>query len=216
MNSPLKLYIGNKTYSSWSLRPWLVLRKSELPFDVEIIQLDIPGYKQRLSDLTDAATVPVLRVKDEIIPDSLAICEWAAKAVPNLWPSHPDDKTRARELVHMMHQGFEHIREHAPMNLRRRTATQMPQACLDEAEQICALWDECLSKHDGPFLFGDWSIADAFYAPIATRFESYSLPRTPKSDTYISELMSDPDYMDWEADAMVEPWDLPRTDAVNR
>ena len=84
MKSPLKLYIGNKNYSSWSLRPWLVLRKSELPFDEEIIQLDVPGYKEKLAALSNSATVPVLQVKDERIPDSLAICEWAAKAVPNL------------------------------------------------------------------------------------------------------------------------------------
>lgn len=216
MKSPLILYIGNKNYSSWSLRPWLVLRKSELPFDEEIIQLNIPGYKDRLAALSDTAKVPVLNVRDEIIPDSLAICEWAARAVPNLWPSDPEDKERARQIVQMMHEGFEAIRTHAPMNLRRRTQTKMPKACLKDAAQIVDIWEECLSKHDGPFLFNQWSIADAFYTPIATRFESYGLPRSPKADTYISELISDADYMDWEADAMAEPWVIAETDAVNR
>ncbi len=216
MKSPLTLYIGNKNYSSWSLRPWLVLRKAELPFDEEIIQLDVPGYKQKLAALSDAATVPALKVKDDIIPDSLAISEWAAKAVPNLWPAGPEDKGRAREVVRLMHEGFEAIRTHAPMNLRRRTQTEMHADCLKDAAQIVDLWEDCLSKHDGPFLFNQWSIADAFYTPVATRFESYGLPRSPKADTYISELLSDEDYMDWEADAMVEPWDLPETDAVSR
>ncbi len=216
MNSPLKLYIGNKNYSSWSLRPWLVLRKSELPFDEEVILLDVPGYKDRLLGLSDAGTVPVLRVKGDHIPDSLAICDWAAKAVPNLWPSDPADKARAREIVHLMHGGFEAIRTHAPMNLRRRTQMKMHAACLKDAAQIEAIWEDCLSKHDGPFLFNQWSIADAFYTPVATRFESYGLPRSPKADTYISELLSDEDYMDWEADAMVEPWSIEATDAVSR
>lgn len=215
MKSPLKLYIGNKNYSSWSLRPWLVLRKSELPFDEEVIQLDVPGYKDRLQALSEAGTVPVLFVKDTVIPDSLAISEWAAKAVPNLWPVDPEDRRRAREIVHLMHQGFDHIRREAPMNLRRRTQTKMPKDCLADAAGIVSLWEDCLGRHDGPFLFNDWSIADAFYTPVATRFESYGLPRSAKADTYISELLSDADYMDWEADAMVEPWDLPDTDKVN-
>ena len=216
MISPLTLYIGNKNYSSWSLRPWLVLRKAELPFEEEIIQLDIPGYKLRLLDISPAGTVPVLKVKDELIPDSLAISQWAAKAVPNLWPKGPADKARALEVTRMMHEGFEHIRNEAPMNLRRRTSTPMPQNCLDDCARMTEVWEDCLSKHDGPFLFGDWCIADAFYTPAATRFMSYDLPRSAKSDTYISELMSDIDYMDWEADAMVEPWDLPETDKINR
>lgn len=216
MKSPLTLYIGNKNYSSWSLRPWLVLRKAELPFEEELIQLDVPGFKDKLRALSSAATVPVLKVNDEIIPDSLAISEWAAKAVPNLWPKNEKDKARAIEVTKMMHEGFEAIRREAPMNLRRRTSTKMPEDCLADAAQMSALWDECLSQHDGPFLFGDWSIADAFYTPAATRFVSYDLPRSARSDTYISELMSDPDYMDWEIEALGEVWELPETDKVNQ
>ncbi len=215
MQSPLTLYIGNKNYSSWSLRPWLVLRKAELPFDEALIQLDVPGYKTALLAISKAGTVPVLKVKGEVIPDSLAISEWAAKAVPNLWPKNVDDRKRAKEITHLMHEGFDALRAQAPMNLRRRTASKMPQGCLDDAARMSDIWDECLSKHDGPFLFGDWCIADAFYTPAATRFVSYDLPRSAKSDTYISELMSDPDYMDWEADAMVEPWHLVETDKAN-
>ncbi len=204
MISPLTLYIGNKNLSSWSLRSWLVLRKAELPFEEELIRLDEPETKSVLSALSEAGTVPVLKVKDEIIPDSLAISQWAAKAVPNLWPKDPAQRARAIELTHVMHQGFEDLRREAPMNLRRRTETPMPASCLADAARMSALWEECLSQHDGPFLFGDWSIADAFYTPAATRFVSYGLPRSPKADTYISELMSDLDFMDWEADAMVE------------
>jgi glutathione S-transferase len=211
----MTLHIGNYNYSSWSLRAWLVLIKAELPFATEVIDLDIPGYKDRLAALSDAATVPVLRVNDDIIPDSLAIADFAAKCVPNLWPKDEDDRQRAKNVVAKMHTGFPAIRRECPMNLRRRSNRPVPQAALDEAAEIDALWTDCLARHDGPYLFKDWSIADAFYAPIATRFESYGLPRTPKADTYISELMSDPDYQDWEGMAFVETHILPETDAVN-
>ena len=212
----LKLYIGNYNYSSWSLRPWLVLRKAELPFEEEVIDLDIPGYKDKLLGLTDAGTVPVLEVNGEMLPDSLAISEFCAKAVPNLWPKDPADKAEAIRVTKLMHEGFEAIRREAPMNLRRRTSKPVPQDCLDDAAEMVALWDELLSRHDGPFLFNDWSIADAFYTPAATRFASYDLPRTARSDTYISELMADPDFQDWEANAFIEAHILPETDKVNQ
>ena len=212
----LKLYIGNYNYSSWSLRPWLVLRKAELPFEEEVIDLDIPGYKDKLLGLTDAGTVPVLDVNGDMLPDSLAISEFCAKAVPNLWPKDPADKAEAIRVTKLMHEGFEAIRREAPMNLRRRTSKPMPQDCLDDAAEMVTLWDELLSRHDGPFLFNDWSIADAFYTPAATRFASYDLPRTARSDTYISELMADPDFQDWEANAFIEAHILPDTDKVNQ
>jgi len=214
--SALTLYIGNYNYSSWSLRPWLVLKKAELPFDIAVIDLDVPGYKDKLLALSDAGTVPVLEVNGDRLPDSLAISEFCAKAVPNLWPKDPAMKAEARTLAKAMQDGFWALREHAPMNLRRRTSTPMPQACLDDAAKMVAMWDTCLGRHDGPFLFGDWSIADAFYTPAATRFASYDLPRTARSDTYISELMSDPDFQDWEAMAFSETHILPETDAVNK
>lgn len=211
----LKLYIGNYNYSSWSMRPWLVLRKSDLTFETQVIDLNVPGFKDKLYALSDMGTVPVLSVNGEMIPDSLAICEFAAKAVSNLWPKDPARMEEAYRVVKLMHEGFEAIRREAPMNLRRRTSTKMPKACLEEAAKISAMWDELLGAHNGPFLFEDWSIADAFYAPVATRFASYDLPRSPRSDTYISELMSDPDYLMWEARAFKESHVLPMTDCVN-
>jgi len=186
----LKLYIGNYNYSSWSLRPWLVLRKSELPFEEDVIDLDVPGFKDKLLALSDAGTVPVLEVNG--------------------------DKVEAIRVTKLMHEGFPHLREEAPMNLRRRTSKPVPQNCLDDAAEMVELWDDLLSRHDGPFLFNAWSIADAFYTPAATRFASYDLPRTARSDTYISELMSDPDFQDWEANAFIESHILPDTDKVNQ
>jgi len=111
----LRLYIGNYNYSSWSLRPWLVLRKADLPFEMEVIDLDVPGFKDKLLDLSDAGTVPVLEVGSDRLPDSLAISEFCAKAVPNLWPKDRADKAEARRVTKLMHQGFEHLRREAPM-----------------------------------------------------------------------------------------------------
>lgn len=213
--SPLHLYIGNYNYSSWSLRPWLVLKKAELAFTEEVIDLDVPGFKDKLLALSDMGTVPVLKVNDEMIPDSLAISEFAAKAVPNLWPKDPEAKALCLEAVRKMHTGFRALRREAPMNLRRRTSKRVPQDCLDDAAEMVAMWDDLLGRHNGPFLFDSWSIADAFYTPAVTRFASYDLPRTARSDTYISELMSDPDYQDWEAEAFIETHILSDTDNIN-
>lgn len=213
------LHIGNYNYSSWSLRPWLVLKKAELDFTVNVIDLDVPGFKDKLLALSSMGTVPVLEVHTqdgvEMIPDSLAISEFAAKCVPNLWPKDPAQKEKARAAVKLMHEGFFDIRNEAPMNLRRRTQGKMPEHCLKDASDMEALWLDLLAEHDGAFLFKDWSIADAFYSPAATRFESYGLPRSARADTYISELMSDPDFQDWEAMAFTESHILPDTDKVN-
>ena len=217
--SQLVLHIGNYNYSSWSLRPWLVLKKSDLPFSVKVIDLDIPGYKEKLAALSSHATVPVLEVHTqdgvEMIPDSLAICEFLAKCVPNLWPKDEGQREKARHAAKLMHEGFRPLRNEAPMNLRRRTQGKMPTDCLASAQRMDELWQDLLAEHDGAFLFKDWSIADAFYAPAATRFESYGIPRSTRADTYISELMSDPDFQEWEAMAFSESHILPETDKVN-
>lgn len=197
------------------MRPWLVLKKSELPFVEELIQLDVPGYKEKLAGLTAAKTVPVLEVGGERIPDSLAISDWLALAVPNLWPKDPQGRQKARELCEQMQADFTELRTYAPMNLRRRSQTKMHAGCLADAARLDDILQELLSRHDGPFLFNDWSIADAFATPYMTRFASYDIPRSQKTDTYISELMSDEDYLDWEADALIEPWQLPETDNIS-
>ncbi|MBL4870496.1 MAG: glutathione S-transferase N-terminal domain-containing protein [Robiginitomaculum sp.] len=210
----LTLYIGNKNYSSWSMRPYLVLLKAELPFRETLIQLDVPGFKEKLLALSDAGTVPVLHVGDEMIPDSLAISDWAALCVPNLWPKDEKDRREARNMCLQMQEEFTQLRTHAPMNLRRRTRTKMPDTCIKDARQMTDIWEDCLSRHDGPFLFDNWSIVDAFATPYATRFVSYDIARPAKADTYISELMADEDYLNWEADALIEAWTLPDTDNI--
>ena len=197
------------------MRSYLVLCKAELPFKEHLIQLDVPGFKDKLLALSDAGTVPVLQVGDDMIPDSLAISEWAAQCVPNLWPKDSAVQKLAREMCLRMQTEFVGLRTHAPMNLRRRTRTKMPDACIQDALKMSDMWEECLARHDGPYLFDDWSIVDAFATPYATRFVSYDIDRPAKADTYISELMADEDYLNWEAGAMVEVWKLPVTDTIS-
>jgi glutathione S-transferase len=211
----LRLFIGNYNYSSWSMVPWLILRKMDVPFETAIVDLDVPGYKERLLEISPAGTVPVLDVNGDRISDSFEIAEFCAKMVPNLWPKDKEAQDAARQAVSLVHSGFVDLVEQAPMNLRRRTETKMPQSCLNDGADMVALWDSLLEQHDGPFLFKDWSIADAFFTPAATRFESYGLPRTRRSDTYISELMSDEHFQEWESMAFIETHILPETDAVN-
>lgn len=210
----LTLHIGNKNYSSWSMRPWLVLKKSGLDFSENLIELDIPGYKDKLRALSDAGTVPVLQIGNEFLPDSLAISNWLSQCVPNLWPKSKEAKARAQGLCRQMQDDFSNLREHAPMNLKRRSSPKLPKSCLSDAERMDDIFCELLGKHDGPFLFEDWSIADAFATPYATRFVSYNISRSPKFDTYISELMCDEDYLQWESAALGEVWDLPDTDMI--
>lgn len=212
--SMLKLYIGDRNYSSWSMRPWLVLKKAQLPFTEEMIRLCLPDTKEKLLQLCSAGTVPVLRVHDEIIPDSLAICQWAAKCVPNLWPTDSKDRDLAIGFCKQMQDDFADFREHAPMNLRRRTRTDLPSYALGAANRLAERWLELLSRHDGPFLFGNWSIADAFSTPYATRFVSYGVPRPVRADTYISELMADEDYLQWEMQGLSEDWRIERVDQL--
>jgi len=210
----LKLYIGDKNYSSWSMRPWLVLRKAELPFEEQMIRLCLPQTKEKLLQLSSAGTVPVLQVHDEMIPDSLAISEWAAKCVPNLWPTSAKDRKLAIEFCKTMQEHFGQLRQSAPMNLRRRTRGKLPDAAIADANALAEQWLELLSLHDGPFLFGNWSIADAFSTPYATRFVSYGVPRSARVDTYISELMADEDYLEWEMQGLSEDWSIKHVDAI--
>ena len=210
----LKLYIGNKNYSSWSMRPWLVLKKAQLSFEETLIQLYVPGVKARLNQLSPAGTVPVLQVGEQMIPDSLAIADWAANCVPNLWPKNEEDKQLAQNFCRQMQEDFGEFRKHAPMNLRRRTTTKMPKLALEATDKMQALWLEYLARHDGPFLFGQWSIADAFATPYATRFISYNIERNARADTYMSELMADDDFLEWEFEALKETWTIEPVDKV--
>lgn len=208
----VKLYIGNKKYSSWSMRPWLCLKKAGVAFEEEVIPLDTPGFKEAILKVSPAGTVPVLELNGVVITESLAIAEWAAEQSPSIWPSDETARARARAAASLMHAGFAALRRECPMNMHEVSARQIPQDGLGDAAKVDAFWGEWLKASGGPFLFGDWSVADAFYAPVVTRFETYRLPRSDASQAYIDAMLADDAFQEWAEGAKAETWRIERTD----
>jgi glutathione S-transferase len=211
------LYIGYKNYSSWSLRPWLCLRWAGINFEERIIRLDQPGYgQQEIAEVKAVApngTVPALHADGLTIWDSLAIAEWAAeRATPGaLWPADPALRAQARSTVCEMHSGFAAMRRDLSMNIRRRLEREpdWPNDTRRNLARIDALWTELRERHShlGPFLFGQRSIADAFFAPVATRLRTYAATVSPLATAYRDTVLADPDFLVWEADSIPDSWD---------
>ncbi len=208
-----RLHIGDKNYSSWSMRPWLALRHGGIDFEEVMHVLPEMGGKPSFGSFSPNARVPALEVDGVVIAESLAICEWAAEQSAGLWPKDKTARALARAAASMMHSGFARLRNDAPMNIRRRTdATRMTPDGLSDAARVDELWREWLARSGGPFLFGDWSIADAMYAPVITRFITYAIPRTPEADRYMQRMQAEPAMAEWIAGAQAETRQLPRSD----
>jgi glutathione S-transferase len=208
-----RLHIGDKNYSSWSMRPWLALRHGGIDF--EEVQHTLPelGGRPVFGAISPNARVPALEIDSVTIAESLAVCEWAAEQAPKLWPKDRIARALARTAATMMHSGFAALRSEAPMNIRRRTdAGRMTEAGLADAATMDSLWRDWLARSGGPFLFGEYSIADAMYAPAATRFITYAIPRSPEADRYIGMLTAEPHMAAWIAAAEKETHTLPRVD----
>jgi glutathione S-transferase len=211
----VRLHIGDKNYSSWSMRPWLALKVGGVAFE-EVMHVlpELGGGKPVFGAISPTARVPALDLGNGVtIAESLAICEWAAEQNPSLWPKDATERALARSAATMMHSGFANLRTDAPMNIRRRTdASRMTQAGLDDAAKIDELWSGWLKRSGGPFLFGRWSIADAMYAPVATRFVTYAIPRSAAAQGYIDRMSAEPHMAAWIAAAGKETRQLARTD----
>jgi glutathione S-transferase len=220
------LYIGNKNYSSWSLRPWLCLRWGGIPFEETVIRLDRPGYgKQQIAAVKAVApngTVPALHTGGLTIWDSLAIAEWAAEhSDPGvLWPIDPAVRAQARSAACEMHSGFAAVRRDLPMNIRRRLAAQpdWPEDTRAGLARIDTLWTGLRERHAhlGPFLFGQRSIADAFFTPIATRLRTYAVPISSAAGAYRDTLLADADFLAWEAECIPDSWDASGYSVIDR
>ncbi|MBA4284362.1 MAG: glutathione S-transferase [Xanthomonadaceae bacterium] len=203
----MKLVIGNKNYSSWSLRPWLALRVAGIAFAEQRIPLDQPDSKARMLIESPAGKVPVLVVGDLVIWDSLAICEYLAERYPDarLWPLDPAQRARARAISAEMHSGFAGLRSAMPMNCRgRHPDSGRTAAALADIERISALWSDALAASGGPFLFGHFTIADAMYAPVAARFVTYAVALPPACAAYVARLQALPAMVEWNAAAATE------------
>jgi len=210
--SDYMLIIGNKTYSSWSLRPWLAMRHAGLAFDEHLIPLDMLDSRARLHAACPAGRVPVLRHGDIAIWDSMAILEYIAERHPeaSLWPEDPMVRAVARSLCAEMHAGFAALRQAMPMNVRKSLPGKGQNApgVLRDVARICALWIDCRQRYggDGPFLFGAFSNADAMFAPVASRFRTYAVPVDQICRAYIDAVHALPAMVEWMRDALAEPW----------
>jgi glutathione S-transferase len=205
----MKLLVGNRNYSTWSLRPWLVLRHFALPFEDEVLMLSGPRWRETLAERSPTGKVPVLIDGDLALPETLAIIEYLADAFPEkpIWPADRRDRALARAAASEMHAGFSQLRTHAPMNLR---ASHPGKVDLDsvrkDLHRVEQLWGDLLGRSGGPFLFGEFTAADAMFAPLATRLRTYDLPASDTAAKYVEAIYALPAFQEWRALALKEPW----------
>jgi glutathione S-transferase len=214
--SSFRLVIGNKNYSSWSMRPWVVMKAFGIPFEEVMILLNCPDTTQKISEFSLSGRVPVLISDDLVIWDSLAICEYLAEQFPllDLWPENTAARATARSVCAEMHSGFSQLRTAMPMNIRANFSgkgrTAGSQA---DIGRISEIWEECLSTYGAHrFLFGDFSIADAFFAPVVMRFKTYGVSLAPALQAYCERVEAHPAVAAWVLDALHEADDLPKFD----
>jgi glutathione S-transferase len=202
---------GNLNYSSWSIRPLLVARKVALPVEEIIVPLDFPETTARLKDISPTAKVPLLIWDGTEIWESLAIAEFIAEwAAPGeVWPLDAQKRAVARAVSSEMHAGFAAIRQTCSMDIRSRHPTpDMTPALEADITRLTAMWSGLRAKYGdgGPFLFGAWSAADAFYTPVVTRFRTYGLPLSGAAADYAAAVLEDPLFLTLEEQAKKEPW----------
>lgn len=208
----LTLVIGNKNYSSWSLRPWLFMKHQGVDFDEIVIPLDTPTTRETMDKYGPSGRVPVLRKGELAIWDSLAICEHIAELTGAGWPKDPQARAVARSVSAEMHSGFSNLRTLWPMNARARNRrTAMTAALEADIERIDEIWNDCRGRFGagGSWLFGEYSIADAMYAPVALRFNTYGASISQAARWYIASVLEDAPMQEWLAAAKRETWSYP-------
>ena len=204
-----KLYIGNKNYSSWSMRPWVLMKQAGIPFEEVMVRFDSfeadSKFKNAIAAINPVAKVPVLVDGDLVVWDTLAIAEYLAETFPEkqLWPRDAADRARARSVCAEMHSGFGGLRNHCGMNLEAslpevgaRLMKEVPEVASDLA-RIVQMWSGLLDAHGGPMLFGEFGIADAYFAPVGTRIRTYGLPVPPQITAYIERVQALPGVKAW-------------------
>jgi len=216
-----KLYIGNKNYSSWSMRPWVLMKQAGIPFEEVKLRFESfaadSQFKQAIAKLNPIAKVPVLVDDELVIWDSLAIAEYLAETFPGkqLWPRAAADRARARSICAEMHAGFGNLRTLCGMNIEARLPEvgakllQEHPALGGEVERIVQMWGDLLAAHGGPMLFGEFGIADAYFAPVGTRIKTYGLPVPAAITAYIERVQALPGVKAWIDDALAENDFLP-------
>ena len=221
----MQLYIGNKNYSSWSMRPWVLMKQAGIAFDEIKLRFDAftpeSAFKTELARHTPAGRVPVLVDDGFAVWDTLAIAEYLAEKYPalQLWPADARARARARSVCAEMHSGFSALRGAFGMNIEaslpevgQRVLQEQPQVRTD-VDRIVQIWSELLGKHGGPLLFGGFGIADAFFAPVVTRFVTYGVPVPAPIAGYIDRVQALPGVAAWRRDALAEQDFLPFEEA---
>jgi glutathione S-transferase len=214
--SSLQLLIGNKNYSSWSMRPWVLMRQFDIRFEEVMLRFDgfdaASHFKQRITAISPVGKVPVLVDAGFVVWDTLAIAEYLAERFPSLslWPQDVQERARARSLCAEMHSGFGALRSHCPMNIEaslphigQKVLAEQPAVHTDLA-RITTMWSEALNASGGPFLFGGFSVADAYFSPVTFRITTYGLPVPPLVQAYIERVHASKGVKDWVAGALAE------------
>ena len=217
----LQLYIGNKNYSSWSMRPWVLMREAGIPFEEKLLRFDSfePGsrFKQAIGQVSPVGKVPVLVDDGLAVWDTLAIAEYLAEQHPalNLWPADRAARARARSVCAEMHSGFTALRTHWPLNVEaslpdvgQRIWSEHSDVRAD-VQRVCDIWTGLLAEHGGPMLFGNFGIADAYFAPVCVRFRTYQPTLPDAAAAYVQRVLALPSVVQWTADALRERDFLP-------
>jgi glutathione S-transferase len=210
----LHLVIANKNYSSWSLRPWMAMTMAGLPFDESMILLDTPTMKKEIAEHSGAGRLPVLHHGKVTIWETLAILEYLAETFPekNLWPKSKAARAVARAISNEMHAGFTGLRNACPMNLRRPAKpVGLNESTKADVARIEEIWRECRKTYGkgGKFLFGKFCNADAMFAPVVTRFETYAISVAKDTRAYMDAVMATKAFQSWKAAALMETWIVP-------
>jgi glutathione S-transferase len=211
------LVIGSKNYSSWSLRPWLFLRKVGFEFEERLVYFDAPDYKAQIAAYSPSARVPLLIDAELKIWDSLAICEYAAEITQRGLPQQRAARALCRSASAEMHSGFSGLRNECPMNVRARDRHVTPSSEVEkDIARIDALWSDCRASHGtaGPWLFGEFSLADAMFAPVLFRFQTYGAALSAASAQYLRHGLGDPMMQEWQNACFQEGHPLPDVDRL--
>lgn len=208
----LVLYIGNKNYSSWSMRPWIGLTAAGIPFEERLIPFDFAAGNPLFRDISPTGRVPVLHHGALRVWESLSIMEYAAELFPDagLWPEDVGDRAMARSISMEMLSGFRALRNACPMNIRREKGKiKLPEGVTDDVRRIEDIWRDMRRRSGGPFLFGRFSAADAMYAPVVSRFDVYDLVSSGDTLEYMAAVQAHPAWIAWREAAKVETWVVP-------
>ena len=212
----ITLAIGQKNYSSWSLRPWILLKHLGLEFDEVTLPLYGNAFAGEIAKYSPAGRVPVLVDGDLHVWDSLAILEYLAEKTGRIWPKDVAARALARSVSAEMHSGFLNLRAQCPMNIRARRRVPQTPELLQDIGRIDAIWRDCRERFSrgGPWLFGEHSGADAMYLPVVTRFNTYGIDVSPESRGYMKTALTDPLFQEWIQAAKAETYHSPVVDAL--